>query len=74
VPPERAGVASGALTTTQQVGLAIGAAALGTTLFTVASGPEGAWRAATVVVLSAEAVLALATALAARRIPRPDLG
>lgn len=70
VPPERAGVASGALTTTQQVGLAVGAAALGTTLFTVAgTGSVPGWRTATLTVLIAEAALAAITALTARRLP-----
>ena len=67
VPPERAGVAGGALTTTQQAGLAIGAAALGTTLFAVAA--SASWRDATLTVLTAEAALAGLTALAARRLP-----
>lgn len=70
VPAEWAGVASGALTTTQQTGLAVGAAALGTTLFTVAgSGTAAGWRTATLAVLIAEAALAAVTALAARRLP-----
>lgn len=67
VPPARAGVASGALTTTQQVGLAVGAAAFGTALYGVAA--ADGWRTATLTVLIAEATLAAVTAGAARRLP-----
>ncbi|WP_157728146.1 MFS transporter [Actinopolymorpha singaporensis] len=80
VPTDRAGVASGVLTTTQQATIAIGVAALGTVFFRVAStgsasgaatGATGAdWRAATVAVLAAEAALALLTGMIATRLLR----
>ncbi len=65
IPVDRAGFASGVLTTTQQAGIAVGVGLLGMLFFQFASGPVGApgWKSATVAVLAAEAVLALATAV-----------
>lgn len=71
VPPDQAGVVSGMLATTQQVGLALGVATLGT-LFYAAAGtsPDVAgWGVATVVAFVAIAALALVAALAGRRLP-----
>jgi MFS family permease len=66
VPLERAGVASGVLTTTQQAGLGLGAAALGTVLFASAhAGTARTWSRATVVVSIVEAALAAVTAASA---------
>lgn len=69
IPTDRAGVASGVLTTTQQAALAVGVAALGALFFQLAAGPVGAdgWRDATVAVLAGEAALALLTGLFAVR-------
>jgi MFS family permease len=67
VEPARAGVAGGALATVQQLGMALGAAVLGTLLFSVAAGHG--WRSATVAVFAVEAILATATAAAAGRLP-----
>ncbi|HEX3812081.1 MAG TPA: MFS transporter [Mycobacteriales bacterium] len=67
VEPARAGVAGGALATVQQLGMALGAAVLGTLLFSVAAGHG--WRSATVAVFAVEAILAAATAAAAGRLP-----
>ncbi|GAA5140229.1 MFS transporter [Pseudonocardia adelaidensis] len=67
LPPTRAGLASGVLTTTQQVGLGLGAAGLGTLLFTVLGTAAPDWPHAAAVVFLVEAVLFAVTALAARR-------
>ncbi|MBE1612391.1 MFS transporter [Actinopolymorpha pittospori] len=69
IPTDRAGVASGVLTTTQQAALAVGVAALGALFFQLAAGPVGAdgWRDATVAVFAGEAALALLTVLFAVR-------
>ncbi|MFD2078868.1 Major Facilitator Superfamily protein [Actinopolymorpha cephalotaxi] len=83
VTTDRAGVASGVLTTTQQAMIAVGVAALGTMFFRVAStgsstgsstgtAAGGDWRAATVAVLAAEAALALLTGIIATRLLRSD--
>jgi MFS family permease len=67
LPAERAGLASGVLTTTQQVGLGLGAAGLGTLLFTAlgpSRGPAG-WPSAAAVVFLVEALLFAGTAVAA---------
>jgi MFS family permease len=66
VKPARAGVAGGVLATVQQLGMALGAAVLGTVLFSVAA--AHGWRLATVGVFAVEAVLAAATAAAAGRL------
>ena len=70
LPVEHAGAAAGVLTTTQQVGIALGAAAFGAVLFAAPLGPAHSpgWAQLTVIVFGAMAVLALITgALAARR-------
>lgn len=74
IPGDLAGVASGVLTTTQQVGIALGTAALGTLFFGVAdpSLHHPAWGPATVVVLCAEALLAAITASLGRFLPTEE--
>jgi MFS family permease len=71
IPGDYAGVASGVLTTTQQVGIALGTATLGTLFFGIAdpSAAHPAWGTATVVVLFAEALLAVVTAVLSRFLP-----
>jgi MFS family permease len=71
IPADLAGVASGVLTTAQQVGIALGAALLGTLFFSVAgsSAARPAWGRATVVALSAEALLSLVTLVLTRYLP-----
>ncbi|MEV7803850.1 MFS transporter [Microbispora sp. NPDC088329] len=68
VPAERAGVASGVLTTTQQTATALGVAAIGTLFFSVAAGHG--FGPATVVAALVEAVLALVTAAVACTLPK----
>ncbi|GAB3811480.1 MFS transporter [Micromonospora zhanjiangensis] len=70
IPTDRAGVASGVLTTTQQAAVAVGVAVLGTLFFQVADATPGGvgWRAATVAVFAGEAVLAVLTGLLAVRL------
>lgn len=68
VPAERAGVASGALTTTQQVALSLGVAAVGSLFFMVAQ--HHGYGPATVTVTLIEAALTLA-AVALMTLPRP---
>ncbi|XVQ87338.1 MFS transporter [Microbispora siamensis] len=68
VPPERAGVASGVLTTTQQTATALGVAGIGTLFFSVAAGHG--FGSATVTAELVEAALALVTAVAACTLPR----
>ncbi len=78
VPTDRAGVASGVLTTTQQATIAVGVAALGTLFFRVASpgvaaarrGRHADWPGATLAVFAVEAVLALLTGIIATRLLR----
>jgi MFS family permease len=67
LPTAQAGLASGVLTTTQQVGLGLGAAGLGTLLFTLL-GPTPDWPPAAAAVFLVEAALFAATALAAHRL------
>jgi len=71
IPGDLAGVASGVLTTTQQTGIALGTAVLGTLFFGVAdpSLHHPDWGPATVVVLCAEALLAAITAVLGRFLP-----
>ena len=67
LPPERAGVAGGVLTTTQQVSLAVGVAALGSAFFALVA--RDGWDVATASILAVEVLPALATALGARLLP-----
>jgi MFS family permease len=68
VPAARAGLASGVLTTTQQVGLGLGAAGLGTLLFALV-GPGASWPGAAAVTFVVEAALFAVTAVAAWLVP-----
>jgi MFS family permease len=67
IPPDLAGAASGALMTTIQLALAIGAATIGTLFFSVAG--DRSWQAASVTVLVVEAALFALTAACARGLP-----
>jgi hypothetical protein len=70
LPAAQAGLASGVLTTTQQVGLGLGATGFGTLLFTML-GPAPApldWPPADAAVFLVEAALFAATAIAACRV------
>ncbi|MGY3336226.1 MFS family permease [Streptomyces filamentosus] len=68
VPPDRAGVGSGVLVTTQQAALALGVATLGSLFLSLAaSGPLDEALATTLLV---QLALTLLTALAALRLPR----
>ena len=71
VPADLAGAASGVLTTTQQIGIALGAAVLGTVLFDIADPASGSprWGSATAVVLGVEGLLAITTAVLAGFLP-----
>ncbi|WP_309056831.1 MFS transporter, partial [Streptomyces sp.] len=68
VPPERAGVGSGVMVTTQQAALALGVATLGTLFLSLAD--TGSMGTALAVVLLVQLAVALLTALAALRLPR----
>lgn len=68
VPARHAGVAGGVLATTQQLGMSLGAAALGTLVFSVVD--ASGWGTATVVVFAVEAALAAITAAVATRLIR----
>jgi MFS family permease len=72
LPADRAGLAGGVLSTALQVGLAVGASAVGSVLFEVAGAhPDPAsWRRAALVALSVQIGLALATAAASGRLRR----
>ena len=69
---DRAGLAGGTLSTAMQVGLAVGASVVGSVLFGLAGAhpDRAAWRHATLVTLTVEIGLALATALACTRLRR----
>ncbi|KAF4405282.1 MFS transporter [Streptomyces lycii] len=68
VPPERAGVGSGVLITTQQAALTLGVATLGS-LFLSLAGPLG-MRDALAVTLSVQLTLVAGTCLLSLRLPR----
>ncbi|MFF8836856.1 MFS transporter [Streptomyces sp. NPDC015130] len=69
VPPERAGVGSGVLVTTQQTALTLGVATLGTLFLSLsAAGPESG--TALTVTLLLQLAAALVTAVLALRLPR----
>jgi MFS family permease len=68
VPRVSAGAASGVLTTTQQVALALGVATLGS-LFVALAGDGVGMRDGFLVVIGVQSVIAVAIALAARRLP-----
>jgi MFS family permease len=63
VPSARAGMASAVMSTTQQAGIALGAAGFGTLFFSI-----GDWSHAAVVVLVAEASMVALAGIAAMRI------
>jgi MFS family permease len=73
LPADRAGLAGGVLSTALQIGLAVGASVVGSVLFDLAGAhPDRAdWRHATLVTLSVEIGLAVATALTCARLHRP---
>jgi MFS family permease len=68
VPPAAAGAGSGVLTTTQQTALALGVATLGS-LFLALAGDGTGVRAAFVVVLAVQVLVALGVATGARGLP-----
>jgi EmrB/QacA subfamily drug resistance transporter len=68
VPPASAGAASGVLTTTQQVALALGVATLGSLFITLAADGVG-MRDGFLAVVAAQVVIGLGLALGARRLP-----
>jgi MFS family permease len=68
VPPASAGAASGVLTTTQQVALALGVATLGSLFIALASDGTG-MRNGFLSVVAVQLVIALGLALGARRLP-----
>jgi MFS family permease len=74
VPADGIGLASGMLTTTQQVGLAAGVSALGAVFFAAVGGGNAVadWQRGTVIAFVGMAVLALAAAVTAGRLPRPN--
>lgn len=70
LPGEQVGAAAGVLTTTQQIGIALGAAGFGALLFATPHGPahSAGWAGLTMIVFAGLAVLAVITgALAAVR-------
>lgn len=71
VPADGVGVTSGMLTTTQQTGLAAGVSVLGGVFFLAVGAAAGVadWQRGTVVAFVGMAVLALAGALTARKLP-----
>lgn len=71
IPTGCAGVAGGVLTTTQQVGIALGTATLGTLFFGIAdlSATHPAWGTATVAVLFTEAASAVVTGMLSLFLP-----
>ncbi|HZO34533.1 MAG TPA: MFS transporter [Gaiellaceae bacterium] len=72
VPAARAGVGSGVLVTTQQSSLALGVAGLGSLFVSLAAPGSIGMRAAFVVVLGVQIVVAFAVAAGALTLPRPD--
>jgi MFS family permease len=68
VPPASAGAASGVLTTTQQVALALGVATLGS-LFIALSGDGVGMRDGFLTVVGIQVVIAVGLAIGARRLP-----
>ncbi|HEY4455800.1 MAG TPA: MFS transporter [Pseudonocardiaceae bacterium] len=71
VPPESAGVGSGALATTQQTSLALGVAILGTLFATLSAPTVLGMRDAFVLVMAVQVVLALVIVFAGQRLPDP---
>ena len=70
VPPERAGVGSGVLITTQQVSLASGVATLGSLYLGLAESSFGL-RNAFVLVMAVQVLVALVIMIAGRKLPDP---
>ena len=68
VPPASAGAASGVLTTTQQVALALGVATLGSLFISLAADGVG-MRDGFLTVIAVQVVIGLGLALGARRLP-----
>ncbi|MGH3547193.1 MAG: MFS transporter [Pseudonocardiaceae bacterium] len=69
VPPGRAGVAGGVLTTTQQTSLALGVATLGTLYLSLSAEPGWGVRDAFIAVLAVQITVAGALAAWSRRLP-----
>jgi hypothetical protein len=72
VPPGRAGVASGVLTTTQQTALTLGVATLGTLYLSLSAAPGWGVRDAFVAVLAVQITVAGVFAAVSRRLPDAD--
>ena len=72
VPAARAGVGSGVLVTTQQSSLALGVAGLGSLFVSLAAPGSIGMRAAFVVVLGVQIVVAFAVGAGALTLPRPE--
>lgn len=68
VPPERAGVGGGVMTTTQQAALALGVATLGSLFLALA--PGSGMRDALIVTLLVQLAAVALTALLSLRLPR----
>ncbi|WP_412539127.1 MFS transporter [Longispora sp. K20-0274] len=70
LPADRAGLAGGVLSTAMQIGLALGASALGSVLFAIVgeAGDSGQWRVATLTGVAVECGLALVVAAVVGRL------
>jgi len=71
IPPERAGVGSGILTTTTQSALALGVATLGSLFLSLDAPDSLGMRTAFVGVLGVQTAMALLVAVAVRGLPQP---
>jgi MFS family permease len=71
VPPARAGVGSGVLTTTQQAALALGVATLGSLFLSLSRAGSLGMRDAFVVVLAVQTAVAAGVAIGSRLLPQP---
>ena len=71
VPPARAGVGSGILTTTQQTALALGVASLGSLFLSLSSSHSLGVRDAFVILLAVQTAVAVVVAFAGNALPQP---